>query len=142
MNPSHLKKFRATIGNFKLATTIERPSAKPNPAEAFSFMFAHSPFKRIPHMIVAISGRIGRAPQPLPDRADGLPVVEAALAVAYSDGKDWYAIQFFGDAWVRSAQQVQKNSTIAVAGELTFEPLPDTDGFKPVVAVSDLQLFP
>jgi hypothetical protein len=142
MNPSNLKKFRATIGNFKLATTIERPSAKPNPVETFSFIFAHSSFGEFLLMLVNISGCIGRAPQPFPDRADGLPVVEAALAVANSDGKDWYALQFIGDAWVRSAQHVQKNCTIAVTGELTFEPLPDTDGFKPVVAVSDLQLFP
>ena len=93
-------------------------------------------------MLVNISGCIGRAPQPLPDNADGLPVVEAALGVTNSDGKDWYAIQFIGDAWVRSAQQVQKNSTIAVAGELTFEPSVSGNGFKPIVAVSDLQLFP
>jgi hypothetical protein len=101
-------------------------------------------------MLVMISGCIGRAPQSLPNNADGLPVVEAALGVASSDGKDWYAIQFIGEAWVRSslddaqasAQQVQKNCTIAVTGELTFEPSVSGNGFKPVVAVSDLQLFP
>ena len=41
---------------------------------------------------------------------------------------------------VNAAQTIRKGDTIAVTGELTFEPLPDgsTAPFKPVVTVSDL----
>ncbi len=39
-------------------------------------------------MLVNISGCIGRAPQSLPNNVDSLPVVEAALGVTNSDGKD------------------------------------------------------
>jgi hypothetical protein len=88
-------------------------------------------------MLVTISGLIGRAPQSLPATAEGLPVVEAALGVVNSDGKDWYAIQFTGEA-LQYAQQIRKGDTLAVTGELTFAP--SSNGFKPVVAVSDLQL--
>ncbi|WP_373539735.1 single-stranded DNA-binding protein [Chamaesiphon sp.] len=93
-------------------------------------------------MQVMISGSIGRALQSLPQTTDGLPVLEAALAVPTSDGKDWFAIQFVGTDLVDAAQIIRKGDTIAVTGELTFEQLPDGafTPFKPVVAVSDLQL--
>jgi hypothetical protein len=92
-------------------------------------------------MQVMISGSIGRAPQPLPQTTDGLPVLEAALAVPTADGKDWFAIQFVGTDLVDAAHVIRKGDTIAIAGYLTFEPLPDgaVAPFKPVVAVSDLQ---
>jgi single-stranded DNA-binding protein len=92
-------------------------------------------------MQVTISGSIGRAPQPLPQTTDGLPVIEAAIAVKTDDGKDWFAIQFVGTDLVEAAQVIRKGDTIAIAGYLTFEPLPDgsVTTFKPVVAVSDLQ---
>jgi single-stranded DNA-binding protein len=94
-------------------------------------------------MQVTISGSIGRAPQPLPQTTDGLPVIEAALAVKTGDGKDWFAIQFVGTDLVDVAQAILKGNTIAVTGELTFEPLPDGSiaSFKPVVAVSDFQVL-
>jgi single-stranded DNA-binding protein len=93
-------------------------------------------------VLITISGSIGRAPQPLPQTTDGLPVLEVALAVPTGDGKDWFAIQFVGTDLVDAAQIIRKGDTIAIAGELTFEPLPDdaVTPFKPVVAVSDLQL--
>jgi single-stranded DNA-binding protein len=92
-------------------------------------------------MQVTISGSIGRAPQSLPQTTDGLPVLEAALAVPTGDGKNWFAIQFVGTDLVEAAQVIRKGDTIAIAGYLTFEPLPDgaVTPFKPVVAVSDLQ---
>jgi hypothetical protein len=92
-------------------------------------------------MLVTISGLVGRAPQSLPDNVDGVPVVEAVLAVRTSDGKDWFALQFSGTELVEAVQPVRKGDTIAVSGELSFEPLPDgVATSKPVVAVSDLQL--
>jgi hypothetical protein len=92
-------------------------------------------------MLVMISGLVGRAPQFLPDTADGAPVVEAALAVKTSDGKDWFALQFSGTELVEAVRPVRKGDTIAVTGELSFEPLPSgVAASKPVVAVSDLQL--
>ena len=92
-------------------------------------------------MLVTISGLVGRAPQSLPDTADGTPVVEAALAVRTSDGKDWFALQFAGTALIEAVRPLRKGDTIAVTGELSFEPLPDgVAASKPVVAVSDLQL--
>jgi single-stranded DNA-binding protein len=72
-------------------------------------------------MQVTISGSIGRAPQTLPQTIDGLPVLEAALAVPTVDGKDWFAIQFVGSDLVNVAQVIRKGDTIAIAGELTFE---------------------
>ena len=89
-------------------------------------------------MLVNISGLVGRAPKCLPDDSSSL---EAALAVTTSDGKDWFAVKF-SNALVNAAQTIRKGDTIAVTGELTFEPLPDgsTAPFKPVVAVSDLQV--
>jgi single-stranded DNA-binding protein len=94
-------------------------------------------------MQVTISGSIGRAPQSLPQTTDGLPVIEAAIAVKTGDGKDWFALQFVGADLVDVAQAIHKGNTIAVTGELTFEPLPDDSiaSFKPVVSVSDLQLL-
>jgi single-stranded DNA-binding protein len=94
-------------------------------------------------MQVTISGSIGRAPQPLPQTTDGLPVIEAAIAVKTGDGKDWFALQFVGIDLVDVAQAIRKGNTIAVTGELTFEPLPDGSiaSFKPVVSVSDLQVL-
>jgi single-stranded DNA-binding protein len=93
-------------------------------------------------MQVMLSGSIGRAPQALLQTTDGLPVLEAALAVPTDVGKDWFAIQFVGTDLVDAAQVICKGDTIAVTGYLTFEPLPDgaVTPFKPVVAVSDLQL--
>ena len=87
-------------------------------------------------MQVNISGLVGRAPKCLPDDSS---ILEAALAVTTSDGKDWFAVRF-SDAFVNAAQTIRKGDTISVTGELTFEPLPDgsTALFKPVVAVSDL----
>jgi single-stranded DNA-binding protein len=94
-------------------------------------------------MEVTISGSIGRAPQSLPQTPDGLPVLEAALAVPTAEGKDWFAIQFVGTDLVDVAQVICKGDTIAIAGELTFEPLPDGSvaPSKPVVAVTDLQML-
>ncbi|PSB47463.1 single-stranded DNA-binding protein [Chamaesiphon polymorphus] len=89
-------------------------------------------------MLVTISGLVGRAPQCLfGDRA----MLEAALAVPTGDGKDWFAVRF-SNAFVDAAQVIRKGDTISVTGELTFEPMPDGSIalFKPVVAVSDLQL--
>lgn len=89
-------------------------------------------------MLVNISGLVGRAPKCLPDDSS---ILEAALAVTTSDGKDWFAVRF-SNAFVDAAQTIRKGDTIAVTGELTFEPLSDgsTVPFKPVVAVSDLQV--
>jgi single-stranded DNA-binding protein len=67
-----------------------------------------------------------------------LPVVEAALGVVNSDGKDWYALQFAG-ALIEAAHSIRKGDTIAVTGELTFEPHADGVGSKPIVTISDLQ---
>ncbi len=88
-------------------------------------------------MQVTISGSIGRAPQCL---SDDRSILEAALAVPTGDGKDWFAVRF-SNALVEAAQVIRKGDTIAIAGELTFEPLPDGSiaPSKPVVAVSDLQ---
>ena len=72
-------------------------------------------------MQVNISGLVGRAPKCLPDDSSSL---EAALAVPTSDGKDWFAVRF-SNALVNAAQTIRKGDTIAVTGELTFEPLPD-----------------
>lgn len=92
-------------------------------------------------MQVTISGSIGRAPQSLPQTTDGLPILEAALAVLTAEGKDWFALQFADAALIRSVQQVRKGDALAVTGELWFEPIASaTDRFKPVVSVSDLQL--
>jgi hypothetical protein len=87
-------------------------------------------------MQVNISGLVGRAPKCLPDDSSSL---EAALAVLTNDGKDWFAVRF-SDAFIEAAQTIRKGDTIAVTGELTFEPLPDSSTvlFKPVVTVSDL----
>ncbi len=89
-------------------------------------------------MQVNISGLVGRAPKCLPDDSS---ILEAALAVTTSDGKDWFAVRF-SDAFIDAAQTIRKGDTISVTGELTFEPLPDdsTAPSKPVVAVSDLQV--
>jgi single-stranded DNA-binding protein len=90
---------------------------------------------------VMISGSIGRAPQSLPPTPDGLPVLEVALAVPTAEGKDWFALQFADAALIRSVQQVRKGDTLAVTGELKFEPIASApDRFKPVVSVADLQL--
>jgi single-stranded DNA-binding protein len=92
-------------------------------------------------MLVTISGSIGRALQSLPQTPDGLTVLEAALAVPTAEGKDWFALQFADPTLIRSVQQVRKGDTLAVTGELKFEPIASaTDRFKPVVSVSDLQL--
>lgn len=89
-------------------------------------------------MQVTISGSIGRAPKCL---SDDRSILEAALAVPTSDGKDWFAVRF-NNTSVEAAQAIRKGDTIAITGELTFEPLADGSvaPFKPVVAVSDLQL--
>jgi hypothetical protein len=89
-------------------------------------------------VLVTISGLVGRAPKCLPDDRS---ILEAALAVPTSDGKDWFAIRFSNDS-IEAAQAIRKGDTIAVIGYLTFELLPDgaVTPFKPVVAVSDLQL--
>lgn len=94
-------------------------------------------------MQVNISGLVGRAAQHLPQTADGLPVVETALAVKTNDGKDWFALQFVGTDLVEAAQAIRKGNTIAVTGNLTFDPLPDGSvaSHKPVVTVSDLELL-
>ncbi len=88
-------------------------------------------------MQVTISGLVGRAPQCL---SDDRSILEAALSVPTSDGKDWFAVRF-SNALVEAAQGIRKGDTLAVTGDLTFEPLPDGAAapFKPVVAVSDLQ---
>ncbi len=93
-------------------------------------------------MQVMISGLVGRAAQSLPQTTDGLPVVETALAVKTADGKDWFAIQFVGTNLVDAAQVIRKGDTIAVTGELTFEPSGNGSkvNSKPIVAVSDLEL--
>jgi hypothetical protein len=106
-------------------------------------LFAHPSFGGFLLMQVTISGSIGRAPQSLPQTTDGLPVIEAALAVPTGDGKDWFALQFVGADLVDAAQVIRKGNTLAVTGDLTFEPLPDGSvaSCKPVVAVSDLQLL-
>jgi hypothetical protein len=94
-------------------------------------------------MFVMLSGLVGRATQSLPQTADGLPLLEAALAVQTSDGKDWFALQFAGTILVDAARNIRKGNTISVTGELTFEPLPDgaVVPYKPVVAVSDLEVL-
>lgn len=93
-------------------------------------------------MIVTISGRIGRALQPLPTADGASPILEAALAVESSGSKDWFALTFADAALVRVAQSVRTGDTIAVTGELAFAPMPDgaDKPFKPVVTVCDLQL--
>jgi hypothetical protein len=93
-------------------------------------------------MQVTISGLVGRVAQSLPQTTDGLPVVEIAIVVPTSDGKDWFALQFVGIDLVNAAQAVRKDTTIRVTGDPIFEPLPDGSGalFKPVVNVLGLEV--
>jgi hypothetical protein len=141
MTQHNFRKFSANIGDFKFFYTIDLARRDIGKAEVRlkrSASFLPTYPWRILLMLVTISGLVGRAPQCL---SDDRSILEAALAVPTSDGKDWFALRFT-NASVEAAQAIRRGDTIAVTGVFTFEPLPDGSvaPFKPVVAVLDLQL--
>jgi hypothetical protein len=99
-------------------------------------------------MLVALSGRIGRAVSTtdnlLPDGSDHTLVAEAPLGITVAQGvTDWYLLKFTEAALVKAAQFIVKNAAVSVVGDMVFEDFLDSDLVrcsKPVVTVSDLQL--
>jgi hypothetical protein len=99
-------------------------------------------------MLVALSGRIGRAVSTidnlLPDGSGHTLVAEVPLGITVAEGvTDWYLLKFTEAALVKAAQFVVKNAQVSVVGDMVFEDFLDSDQVrrsKPVVTVSDLQL--
>jgi hypothetical protein len=99
-------------------------------------------------MLVALSGRIGRAVSTidnlLPDGSGHTLVAEVPLGITVAEGvTDLYLLKFTEAALVKAAQFVVKNAQVSVVGDMVFEDFLDSDQVrrsKPVVTVSDLQL--
>ena len=99
-------------------------------------------------MLVALSGRIGRAVSTidnlLPDGSGHTLVAEVPLGIPVAeDVIDWYLLKFTDAALVKAAQFIVQNAQVSVVGDMVFEDFLDSDQVcrsKPVVTVSDLQL--
>jgi single-stranded DNA-binding protein len=99
-------------------------------------------------MLVSISGYVGRdikvTQVPSNDGTSTSTVTDTALAVKVGDATDWFLIKFAGETLVKASKSIRKGLQISVVGELTFDDWIDeqqTRRSKPVVTVSDLQLF-